>query len=300
MLEREHLVIMRALEREGTLTSAARKLGLTQSALSHTIKKLETELGGELWRREGRKLVRTEAGTYLLEAATRLLPQLEHAESNLVRLVRGESGTLRIGMECHPCYRWLIKIISPYLQAHPGVEVDVKREFQFGGVGALLHHDIDLLVSPDPVETRGLCFVPVFDYEHVLVVSRSHPLAGRPYVLPKDLASQTLLSYPVEIERLDVFSQFLLPAGTAPRRHRTLETTEIMLAMVEGERGVAALPRWLVEECQAQFAIVGVSLGKRGVYKKIHLGHRTQDRCPAYLLDFIELARATSPETTRA
>ena len=59
------------------------------------------------------------------------------AEERLRQFAQGERGALRIGMECHPCYQWLLRIVSPYLSAWPDVDVDVKQKFQFGGIGAL-------------------------------------------------------------------------------------------------------------------------------------------------------------------
>lgn len=292
LLERNHLAILRAVEQQGTLTAAARSLHLTQSALSHSIAKLERRAGTALWLREGRVLRLTQAGAHLLEAANRLLPQFEHAEQSLRGFARGTRGNLRIGMECHPCYQWLLKIVARYLPRWPEVDVDVKQRFRFGGIGALLDHEIDLLVTPDPEPRAGLAFEPVFDYEQVLVVSRRHPLAGAKYVEPAQLADQTLLSYPVAIERLDVFSLFLTPAGIIPREHKTIESTDLMLQLVAAGRGVAALPRWLVEENARRAAVVPVRLGRKGVPKQIHLGLRTADAATGYLQGFLETARA--------
>ena len=131
-LERIHLEIIQAVDRHGSLTAAAERLHLTQPALSHCIRKLEDQLGTPVWHREGRSLRPTQAGHYLLGIANRLLPQLEHAEERLRQFARGERGTLRIGMECHPCYQWLLKVVAPYLRAWPAVDVDVKQKFQFG------------------------------------------------------------------------------------------------------------------------------------------------------------------------
>src|SRR6195952_3204437 len=105
MLERIHLAIVQEVERQGSLTAAARVLHVTQS------------------------------GQYLLAVANRVLPQLSLAEDTLCQFARGERGALRIGMECHPCYQWLLKIVSPYLAAWPDVDVDVKPKFQVGGIG---------------------------------------------------------------------------------------------------------------------------------------------------------------------
>ncbi|MDX1818157.1 MAG: LysR family transcriptional regulator [Marinobacter sp.] len=291
MLDRHHLEILRAVDREGSLTAAAAALHLTQSALSHSVKKLERLSGTALWTREGRQLRLTQAGEYLLSLANRLLPQMEHAEAVLAQFAKGKRGMLRIGMECHPCYQWLLKVVGPYLEAWPDVDVDVKQEFQFGGIGALFGHDIDLLVTPDPLRRPGLIFEPVFDYEQVLVVSRGHKLADQDFVLPEELERETLITYPVELERLDIYTRFFLPAQRAPARHKTIETTDILLQMVASGRGVSALPGWMVAEYGHRLPVVPVRLGVEGIHKQIFLGLRERDRRVDYLTSFMNLAR---------
>ena len=294
MLERIHLAIVQQVEKQGSLTAAADVLHVTQSALSHSMKKLEQQLGTDIWRREGRKLELTQSGQYLLAVANRVLPHLELAEERLQQFALGERGSLRIGMECHPCYQWLLKVVSPYLSAWPDVDVDVKQRFQFGGLGALLDYEIDLLVTPDPVYKPGLNFEAVFDYEQVLVVAKNHHLAMSEYIEAHQMTSEVLISYPVDLERLDIYNQFLLPAGITPKRHKNIETTDIMLQMVASGRGVAALPRWLVEEYAEKLPIVPVKLGPQGIPKQIYLGSRETDGQVDYLQAFVELARETS------
>lgn len=291
MLERIHLAIVQEVDKQGSLTAAAGVLCLTQSALSHTVRKLEEQLGTPIWLREGRGLRPTQAGQYLLAVANRVLPQLGLAEERMRQFAKGERGALRIGMECHPCYQWLLKVVSPYLARWPDVDVDVKQKFQFGGIGALFGYEIDLLVTPDPLYRPGLRFEPVFDYEQVLVVNRGHALAGAAYARPAQLVDEVLITYPVDIGRLDVYNQFLLPAGITPRRHKTIETTDIMLQMVASGRGVAALPRWLVEEYAGRMDVVPVKLGRQGIAKQIFLGAREADIDIDYLKAFVEQAR---------
>jgi LysR family transcriptional regulator for metE and metH len=291
ILERAHLELVREVDRTGSVTAAASALHLTQSALSHAMRKLERSLGTDIWQRVGRNLVLTQAGESLLEAAGHILPQIEHAEEYLLHFARGARGTLRIGMECHPCHQWLLKVAADYMPRWPEVDVDVKQKFRFGGIGALVDHEIDLLVTPDPERRPGLVFEPVFDYEQVLVVSTTHRLADAAYVKPEQLREEVLITYPVDPTRLDVFTLFLTPAGVTPRALKVLESTELMLQMVAGNRGVAALPRWLVEEHRNKMAIRPVRLGRHGVPKQIHLGMRAADAATAYLSAFVALAR---------
>lgn len=289
MIERQHLAILRETDRLGSVTAAADVLNLTQSALSHSIRRLEAQAGVALWEKEGRGLRATQAGRHLIALAARVLPQLEQAEATLKDFARGQRGMLRIGMECHPCYRWLLRVVEPYLRDWPQVDVDVRQAFQFGGVGALLGHEIDLLITPDPVERPGLVYEPVFDYEMRLAVAEGHPLSGDA-AEPSDLTGEVLITYPVSPERLDIYTQFLVPGRCLPRAVKVIETTDIMLQMVAAGRGVTALPDWLIEEYRASLAIRSLRLGPEGVPKSIHIGRRTGDASVDYVEAFIDLA----------
>nr|WP_036508653.1 LysR family transcriptional regulator [Nitrincola nitratireducens] len=292
MIERTHLRILRELERRGSVTAAADALNLTQSALSHTVKKLESMIGGPLWVKDGRGVRLTQAGHYLLKEAKRVLPQLERIDETLLQFAQHEQGSLNIGMECHPCYQWLLKVVSPFLSQFPNVDLDVKQSFQFGGMAALFNHDIDLLVTPDPLHRPGVTFEPVFSYELVLVVGATHPLHDLNHVEPHALVNEVLLTYPVDVDRLDIFQQFLLPANCRPKKHKTLEATEILLQMVASNRGVTALPRWLVEQTANTLPIRPLRLGQEGIYKHIHLGRRDDDRDSPLVQSFFDIAKS--------
>lgn len=288
MLDRQHLAILREVDRLGSVTAAAERLNLTQSALSHAIARFEARHGVPVWRREGRGLRLTQAGAYLLELAGRVLPQLEHAERMLAELARGARGALRAGMECHPCQQWLMRVVAPYLAAWPDVDLDLRTAFRFDGIAALLGHEIDLLITPDPVDLAGIRYTRVFSYEMVLAVPEGHPLRGP--VRPQDLAGEVLLSYPVPPERLDVFTRFLIPANCRPQRHRRVETTEMMLQLIAAGRGVSAVPDWILHEEAAGLPIRALRLGE-GIGKGLHIGLREGEEGIDYLAGFVALAR---------
>ena len=298
MIEKIHLSIMREINRQGSLTAAASSLNLTQSALSHSIKKLELQSGIALWLKDGRQIRLTEAGNYLLEQANRVLPQFERIDETLRQYAGNERGSLRVGMECHPCYQWLLKVVQPFLTQSPGVDIDVKQRFQFGGMAALFNYDIDLLITPDPIQKDSIVFEAVFPYELVLVVSQSSMLSALTQVTPAELTDQTLLTYPVETARLDIFQQFLLPARCMPRQHKTLEATDIILQMVAANRGVAAMPKWLALEYAQTLPIKMLRLGSNGIHKHIYVGYRKQEQQNTHLQTFIRLAKQQASQST--
>ncbi len=293
MLERIHLEILNAIKDHGTLTKAADSLYLSQSALSHSIKKLEGQIGTAIWKKEGRNLRLTAAGERIQTLANRVLPQFSHTELLLNQIAKGEMGSLRIGMECHPCYQWLLRVIQPYLLQWPDIDMDVKQEFQFGALGALLNYEIDVIITPDPLFKPKIDYIPVFDYEHRLVVSATHELAKQDFVLPEQLSDEVLFTYPVEPQRLDIFSQFLMPAKCSVKKHKLIETTEIMLQMVAAGRGVCALPGWLVDEYAKTMPIKSLRFGEKGIAKQIFVGLRKDEQNIDYFKDFIAQAKKT-------
>ncbi|BHH82182.1 LysR family transcriptional regulator [Desulforhopalus sp. 52FAK] len=296
MLERSHLEIIREIDRQRTLTDAAAALHLSQSALSHSIRKLEHQSGVKIWLKQGRTLEFTDTGHFLLNLANRILPQFEHGDSALTRFSNGKKGTLRIGMECHPCYQWLLTIVLPYLQQWPEVDMDIKKDFQFDGYNALKDHETDLLITPDPYNDDDLIFTPVFPYEMVLVVARDHRLGKKSHVTPEELKNETLFTYPVETERLDIFTHFLMPAGCRPAHHKVIEDHEIMIQMVAAKRGVTALPNWMVAGYTELLPIKALRLGNSGLHKKLYTAIRTTDSDVTYIQDFVSLAMAIADE----
>ena len=204
-----------------------------------------------------------------------------------------EKGSLGVGMECHPCYQWLLKVVQPFLAQSPGVDIDVKQRFQFGGMAALFNYDIDLLITPDPIQKVRIVFEPVFPYELVLVVSQHSKLSGLHKVTPAQLSDQVLLTYPVESARLDIFQQFLLPAQCMPRQHKTLEATDIILQMVAANRGVTAMPKWLALEYAKSLPVDVIRLGDSGIHKHIYVGYRKQEKHNSHIQRFIALAKSS-------
>ena len=290
MIERSHLQIIQALADNGTLTAAANALFLTQPALSHQIRYLEKKLGVTLWEREGRQLRLTQAGEHLLKAARQLLPVFEQTEKTLQAYGEGRMGVLRLGVECHPCYEWLKGILAEYLIAMPNMDVDIINKFQFSGLEGLLNHHVDLLVTPDIVKTKGIVYEALFDYELVLLVPTSHSLANQNFITAEQLHNENLFTFPVAHDRLDIFTQFLLPAGMNPKT-KAIESLDIMVQMVGLNRGVTVLPGWLAEEYCQKLAVKTVRLGKNGLAKTLFAGMRENDVDVTYMQTFLSLGK---------
>ncbi|WP_337182495.1 LysR substrate-binding domain-containing protein [Shinella sp.] len=109
--------------------------------------------------------------------------------------------------------------------------------------------------------------------------------------VPQDLIDEELITYPVSFERLDVYTQFLVPGRCRPRRHRTAETTELMLQLVAAKRGISVVPDWLLHEEGMALPLQPVRLGEERISKSIHLGIRKGEGAVDYLAGFLATAR---------
>lgn len=296
MIELRHLRFLRALRAERTLSGAARRLHLTPSALSHMLRDLEARLNTPVYLRRRRPLTLTRAGERLLRLADDVLPQVEEAERDLRRDVDGGAGRLHIVIECHSCFDWLLPTLDVYRRDWPQVEVDLSLGFSFEPLPALVGGEIDLVITSDPVERADIAYASLFGFQGVLVVPANHPLAGREWIRPVDLEGETLITYPVEEERLDVYRHFLWPAGVQPRRRRSAELTLMILQLVASGRGVAALPEWAVMDPRTSRGLVTRPLGRDGLWGVLHCALRARERRVPYLDAFVECAREVSFE----
>ena len=293
VLELRHLATLQAIDEAGSLVEAAERLHVTQSALSHQLKDLEHRLGVALIVRRTRPIRFTTAGGRVLALARQVLPQVRRTETELRRLAAGQSGRLHIAIECHSCFQWLMPALDRFREAWPEVELDLSAAFSFTPQAALVRGDLDMVITSDPVDNDAVRYLPLFRYELVLAVARQSALAGARAVAPRALAEETLITYPVEHERLDVFTAFLDPAGVAPAARRTAELTPMMVQLVAAGRGVAALPNWALTEYLDLDLVRAVRLGEgEGVWRTLYAAVRDGDEQVPFIQEFMDTARA--------
>jgi len=295
MIEHSHLKIIQALHANGTLTEAANALCLSQPALSHQIGYLEKKLGIKLWEREGRNLRLTLAGLLLLETANQILPVLSQTEKTLEAYSEGRQGILRIGVECYPCFEWLTGMIGQYMRQMPGIDVDIVQKFQFSGLEGLLNHHIDVLITPDLVRKDNIEYEVLAEYQLVLLVASTHPLADSQQITPELLSKETLLTFPVPLERLDILTHFMTPAHLEPKKLKPIESLEIMLQMTALNRGVCILPEWLADIKNKDLNLRKIRIGDQGLFQKLYLAMQEADKAIPYIREFIVVGQKTAP-----
>ncbi|MGR3685252.1 MAG: LysR family transcriptional regulator [Paracoccaceae bacterium] len=289
-IEFRHLRTIKAIHEAGGLGRAADLLNMTQSALSHQIKGLEDQAGVELFVRRSKPLKLSAAGMCLLRAAERILPEVSALEAEFSGLREGKSGRLHIAIECHACFEWLFPVLEAFRKTWGDVDVDIRPGLAFDALPALMKEEVDLVVSSDPEDLPGISFEPLFDYAPVFVASSQHPLAQKPWIEAEDFRGQTLITYPVERSRLDIFSQLLTPAKVEPAQIRQAELTAVILLLVASNRGVAVLPDWVVREVKYSSDYITRPLTEQGITRRLYAAVRTEDLEKPYMTGLIKLA----------
>ena len=293
MIELKHLKTLNSLRDTGSLTATATALHLTQSALSHQIKDLEARIGGQLFLRKTRPVRFTSEGEILLKLADDILPRLARAENELASLKEDVNGRLHMAIECHSCFQWLMPALREYQVAWPSVTLDFSSGFGFEPLPALMNGELDLVITSDIQPRSEVHYEPLFDFEMRLVTATNHPLANKPSIEPDDLKDQTMLSYPVQKNRLDVVKHFLQPAGVEPAKWKQADNTLMLVQMVSAGLGVAALPNWAISEFSRQGLITSIPLGN-GLWRRLFAATRHSDKNKRYLQAFFNTARQQS------
>jgi LysR family transcriptional regulator for metE and metH len=283
-----------ALAECGNLSKAAHRLCLTQSALSHQLKALEAYYGAAVVEKNVRPLRFTAIGQRLLTLARAVLPLVAEAARDVARLAQGHAGPLRVAVQCHNCFDWLMPAMDSYRSLWPEVELDIISGFVVDPLPLLERGEAELAVIHDePQPHPHIAFSPLFRYESVGLMSPRHRLAAKSWLEAADFAGETLITYPVPDEMLDVMKHCLIPAGVNPKR-RTAELTVAILQLVASGRGIAALPSWTVGNYIERGYVVSRPIGPGGLRCELYAATTRAGSEAAYIKEFIALTRTQS------
>jgi LysR family transcriptional regulator, regulator for metE and metH len=288
-LEIRHLRLVAEIADAGSMTRAAERLFLTQSALSHQLRDIEARVDAPFFARVGRKMVLTAAGRRVLETARRVLAEIDRAEEDVRRLAGHTDGAIRVCTQCNTGYHWLGALLTAFQRKHPRVTVHVAADATDRPVDALLDGRIDLAILIDPAGDRRLRLRPLFHDEMVAIVSKQHPLARRRWLAAEDLAAEHLLLYTSARQDSFIFRRVLGPAGLTPARVSFIMLTEAMIELAKAGTGLGVLPRWSAQRAIAAGAVVAIPITRKGMRRQWVAATLAGQPDPPYLVDFVEL-----------
>jgi LysR family transcriptional regulator for metE and metH len=299
-IEVRHLKLMRAVVASGSLTKAGRALHLSQSALSHQLRDIESRLATPLFLRVGKRLVPTAAGARLLRSAEEVLDALERTEAAIHRLAGGRRGALRVSCGAYTEFHWLPPVLNAYRVACPSVDVQMAAAIAADPIAMLLEGSLDVaIVSQSPRDAR-IVERPLFEDEMVAIVSAGHRLASRRYLRPEDCAGDTwLLDAPVSESA--IYRRLFVPAAIRTIRVQVVPQTGAIIEMVKAGLGVGVLAAWAVDKLVSSGALCALPLARRGERRHWSAAVLREMAEFAYVREFIDLvAQHSPPDRARA
>lgn len=298
MIELRHLKALVAVAETGNLSKAGKRLNLSQPALSHQMKALEDHVGAELFQRKSSPLKLSPAGDRLLTTAYEVEKIMMQSERDLSRIAQGKAGKLRIAVECHSCFDWLMPSMDAFREGWPEVEMDLVSGFQPDPIGLLNDDVADLVIVSQAKPRRGVAYCPLFRYEVLALIAKHHPYASKSFLTAKDFARETLVTYPIPDDRIDVIREVLKPANIEPARRMT-ELTVAILQLVASQRAIAAMPGWAVQPFLDRNYVASRPIRKNGLFSNLYAATSETLASSAYMVEFLDTMRRVSFSTLK-
>ncbi|MFT4929396.1 MAG: LysR family transcriptional regulator for metE and metH [Phenylobacterium sp.] len=294
MFELKHLRTFDSLARTHSMVKTAQELFMTDSALSHQIRDLENRLGCSTFERKSMPINFSNKGHMLVTLAKEVLPLIAKTHQSLST---NDLNGLKLSVECHACFQWLVPVISDFKQRinqrqdDEDFSIEFLSETVFSARQTLLHKQADIVFTSDIDNSQAIQYQKLGQFDMVLVMSPQHALANKTFISPWHLSDETLITYPVELAKLDVFRFFLHPADITPKRHKKVTEANVLIQMVAANLGVAALPHWAVSHYEQQGLVVTRPLTQSGLSRPLYGAFRREDNKDKKLLAFMRLSK---------
>ena len=227
-------------------SEAARKMCVTQSAVSHAVAKLERGAKGELFKRTGNKLSLSESGKILYRACETVFYALEKAEEGMSAAEGRSLGAIKLGATVEFGTTQLVKFLKGFMESDPGIQIDFRFDHEL--LRPLLKDELDIIIDCKNHNAEGLEKTPLFREEYVVIAVREF-VKRRGIRSPGDLSRCRVLSIDKSAKWWGNFLN-ALPAGGRPEFSSVTEMTHIRAiinAALEG-LGVGFVPRYCVEK----------------------------------------------------
>ncbi len=244
-----------------SFTRAAEKLGVTQSAVSHSIRALETMLDCKLVERSGKRVALSQNGTILLRRFKGAIAELEKAQDELGLLKRWGQGRLRVGATHTLCTYLLPKALQEFRKLYPRSEIHIESGDTSELIESLDRSEIDLILGMAGREPSWARFDPIFEDELVFVVAPTHPWAEAGSVAAEEVGKESFLVYKRNSETYRFLKRSFEEAGVRLRPSLSLGDMGAIKEMAKVGVGVGIVAPWVVADEVAKGELVALPLG---------------------------------------
>lgn len=285
-MEIRHLKLINEVSKSGSLTKASENLYLSQSALSHQLKEIESFFKTQLFIRQNKQMVLTKEGEIVLLASQRILDEIENTSKFIRQLTEKDAGEIRISTECYTSYPWLSGFLKEFHPLYPKVDVKIVSDATRFALGNLLDNNIDIGIFEDN-KSRKLVYTPLFNDEFYIIVNPTHHWSHRTWLDIKDIIDEPYIMYTIPTEESSLYK--LLFPRSAPKKLYKMMVTEAIIEMVKGGLGFTVLPNWIVYPYIKSKELKAIKISKQGIKRTWYAGVLKNRVIPPYMLSFISM-----------
>lgn len=263
IIDSRQLLAFKALAETGSFTLAAKQLNLTQSAVSHSIKALEEDLGSPLINRLGRRIHLTQAGDVFLASAERVFRQMQNVRADIEALDKWGAGRLRIGAGTTACQYILPTVIREFRQTFPDCQLSVIPNDARELVESLRANEIDLALTLTPESQDDISHQIVFEDTLQFAVAPSHPWASRTYAPLSEIDQQTYVVYSKRSFTFELLRRHFRADGHDLSQVIELGSMEAIKELVKIGIGVGILASWVARNEIAEESLYMIGMGRK-------------------------------------
>lgn len=287
-----------AVAENGSFSTAAEQLHLTQPAVSKRIALLESQLDCSLFDRIGRQITLTEAGRALLPHAQSVLQELRAARRHIQDLRGGVTGLLTMGISHHMGLHRLPDVLKTFTQQYPDVRLDIDFLDSEEAYERVLLGEVELgVITLAPEEKLSLQQIPIWKDELVVTLARNHPLAKPSLSSKKGVNAKALSEYRAILPGLNTYTGRIVKALFEEQKlpldismsTNYLETIKVMVSI---GLGWSVLPKTLIDDTLCGLNLSGVKMS-RNLGVVMHRERSLSNAARAFL-DLLLAARETT------
>jgi DNA-binding transcriptional LysR family regulator len=262
------LRMFETLARAGSFTRAAKLLNVTQSAVSHGMKRLEEQLQCPLLSRKGKKLQLTPEGRIFHTQTLRVLEAVDRAAGSVSGRYAEAKGTLSVALSTSMAHLLLGPVLREFRETHPRLSVIVRLEDSFGAMRAVEEGSCDLAIAIEDAEAKSLKAHALFQDRLHLLFSPLHAWSRRERIPVAEMSHEHFLLYQRQTVTFGLVEEFFLKSGVRLGSYVEIPNFEIMKQLARLGLGVAVMAPWVAEKELAEGSLLARPLPKFAVRRK--------------------------------
>lgn len=289
-----------ALARTGSFTLAAKDLFLSQSAVSHSMKALETDVGCRLFDRVGKKVLLTQAGEALLHHTEKILQEMAAARAGLEQLGKWGVGRLRIGASPTACQYILPSVLREFKESFPKCRINIEPGDTLDAIESVRNNRIDLAITLEPRNEDQFEFHPLFTDELAFLVGAMHPWARQGHVVRNEIPKQSYVLYNKNSYTFRMVRDYFHQEDMVLNSVIELGSMEAIKELVKLGLGVGILAPWIAQKELREKSLIALPLGRRKMKRNWGVIHWRGRRLSLAEETFLSLCRAATADLGKA